>query len=162
MIGEYIRLAPDDFERALSDPDWMRSMIDDLWDAEDVEEPDTRLLDVDKAWHGLALVLNRAGVSTAVVFGDDQVPGAGDWGYGPPSSLSPGRVKELAGVLRSLDPHEVVDAVPTEAFVEAETYPQGVWDDAGSGKYLAGHLERLTTFFVDAADAGMGMVVWLD
>lgn len=163
MIGEYIRLAPHDIEKALSDPEWARSLIDELWDAEDAgDEPDVRLLDVDKAWHGLALVLDRAGVSTAVIFGDAQVPGADDWGYGPPSSLSPGRVKELAGLLRSLDHHEVVDAVPTAAFVEADIYPEGIWGEAGAGKYLAGHLERLTTFFVDAADAGMGMLVWLD
>jgi hypothetical protein len=114
------------------------------------------------AWHGLALVLDRAGVSTAVMFGDDQLPGADDWGYGPPSSLSPGRVAELAAVLRSLDPRGVADAVPAQAFVDADIYPNGVWDEPGIGEYLAGHLERLTTFFVDAAGAGMGMLVWLD
>ncbi|GGM43464.1 hypothetical protein GCM10010102_43700 [Promicromonospora citrea] len=79
---------------------------------------------MDKAWHGLALVLDRAGVSTAVVFGDEQVPGADDWGYGPPSSLRPERVAELAAVLRSLDLQGVVEAVPAEAFVEADIYPR--------------------------------------
>lgn len=158
MIGEYIRLAPGDLEKALSDPEWARSLIDELWDAEDAgNEQDIRLLDVDKAWHGLALVLDRAGVSTAVVFGDEQVPGADDWGYGPPSSLRPERVAELAAVLRSLDLQEAV-----EAFVEADIYPQGIWNEADSGQYLARHLERLTTFFGAAADAGMGMLVWLD
>jgi hypothetical protein len=101
-------------------------------------------------------------VSTAVVFGDNQVPGADDWGYGPPSSLSPERVAELAAVLRSLDPRGAADAVPAQAFVDADIYPDGIWNEPGLAEYLAGHLERLTTFFVDAADAGMGMLVWLD
>ncbi|MFD2792891.1 YfbM family protein [Promicromonospora vindobonensis] len=163
MIGEYIRLEPGDFTRALSEPEWVRSMIDELWDAEEEgNEQDLRLIDVDKAWHGLALVLERAGVSAAVVFGDDQVPGADDWGYGPPSSLSPERVAELAAALRSLDGPRAIEAVPAEVFVKEDIYPQGIWNEAGAGQYLAGHLERLTTFFVDAADAGMGIFVWLD
>lgn len=36
-----------------------------------------------------------------------------------------------------------------EAFVEAEIY-------------LASHLERLTTFFVEAADVRMGVLAWID
>jgi hypothetical protein len=163
MIGEYIRLSPSDFEKALSDAGWARDLVDELWDTEDLDHgPDPRLMDVDKAWHGLALVLDRAGVSTAVVFGDNQVPGADDWGYGPPSSLSPERVAELAAVLRSLDPRGAADAVPAQAFVDADIYPDGIWNEPGLAEYLAGHLERLTTFFVNAADAGMGMLVWLD
>jgi hypothetical protein len=163
MIGEYIRLAPGDFEKALSGAEWARDLVDELWEAEDDGHgADSRLMDVDKAWHGLALVLDHAGVSTAVVFGDDQVPGADDWGYGPPSSLSPERVAELAAVLGSLDRQKAVEAVPAQDFVEAEIYPEGVWDEPGSGEYLAGHLERLTVFFVEAADAGMGVLVWLD
>lgn len=163
MIGEYFRLTPEDFARALSEPEWARDLIDELWDAEDVEGgSDPRLLDVDKAWHGLALVLDRAGVSTAVVFGDDQVPGADDWGYGPPSSLSPERVVELAEALSSLNRQVAVDSVPAEEFVEAEVYPQGLWNTPESREYLAGHLERLTTYFVDTADTHMGILVWID
>lgn len=163
MIGEYCRLAPEDFARALSDPAWARDLIDELWDAEDAGgEHDPRLLDVDKAWHGLALVIDRAGMSTDVVYGDDQVPGAGDWGYGPPSSLSPERVRELAAALTSLDQQAAVDSVAPEAFVEAEIYPQGPWDTPESRQYLASHLERLTTFFVEAADARMGVLAWID
>ncbi|WP_369375801.1 YfbM family protein [Promicromonospora sp. Populi] len=160
MIGEYIRLAPGDFRKALSEPEWARDMIDELWEAEDEEDP--RLFDIDKAWHGLSLVFERAGVSRAVVFGDDPVPGADDWGYGPPSSLSPERVAELAAVLRSLDGQGSVEAVPVEAFLEGDIYPQGIWNEPDSGPYLVSHLEGLTTFFVDAADAGMGVLVWLD
>lgn len=163
MIGEYIRLTPDDFEKALTASEWARDLIDELWEAEDVGHgTDSRLMDVDKAWHGLALVLDRAGVSTAVVFGDDQVPGADDWGYGPPSSLSPARVAELAAVLSSLDRKKAVEAVRAQDFVEADIYPHGIWDEPGSREHLAGHLERLAVFFVEAADAGMGVLVWLD
>lgn len=163
MIGEYIRLAPDDFEKALSDAEWARDLIDELLEAgDDGHAADARLMDVDKAWHGLALVLDRAGVSTALVFGDGQVPGADDWGYGPPASLSPGRVAELAAVLGALDRQKAVDAVPAQDFAEAEIYPQGLWDEPGSRQYLAGYLEQLTVFFVEAADAGMGVLVWLD
>lgn len=163
MIGEYFRLTPEGFARALSDPEWARDLIDELWDAEDTGgESDPRLLDIDKAWHGLALVVDRAGVPTAVVFGDEQVPDANDWGYGPPSSLSPERVVELAVALSSLDRQAAIYSVPQEAFVEAEIYPQSLWDAPEFREYLAGYLERLTTFFVEAADAHMGILAWID
>jgi hypothetical protein len=163
MIGEYIRLTPDDFEKALTAPEWARDLIDELWEAaDDGHGTDSRLMDVDKAWHGLALVLDRAGVSTAVVFGDEQIPGADDWGYGPPSSLSPARVAELAAVLSSLDRQKTVEAVSAADFLEADIYPHGIWHEPGTSEYLAGQLERLTLFFAEAADAGMGVLVWLD
>ncbi len=162
MIGEYLRLSPDDYENAVTDPGWARELVDELFEADGEEDPDPRLIDVDKAWHGLALVLDHAGVATAVVFGDDVVPGADDWGYGPPSSLSPERVGELAAALRSLDPREAVEAVPAAAFTAAEIYPVGLWDDPASVEYLIGHLERLAAFFDEAANAKMGMLVWLD
>lgn len=140
----------------------VRSLIDELWDAEDAGN------DRDHGWwtwtrRGMALRWSSTVLgSTAVVFGDEQVPVADDWGYGPPSSLSPERVAELAAVLRSLDLQEAVAAVPAEAFVDADIYPQGIWNEADSGQYLARHLDRLTAFFGDAADAGMGMRVWLN
>lgn len=52
MIGEYMRLAPQDLDKALSDPAWIRDLIDELWDSQSAGgEPDMRLMDIDKAWH---------------------------------------------------------------------------------------------------------------
>lgn len=161
MIGEYLRLTPGDFEKAVSDPEWARDLVDELLEA-DGDEGDPRLFDVDKAWHGLALVLERGELPNAAVFGDDVVPGADDWGYGPPSSLSSARVGELAAALSGLDPREAVRAVPADAFATAGIYPKELWNDPGWAAYLIGYLERLTTFFSEAADANMGMLVWLD
>ncbi|MFJ3405033.1 DUF1877 family protein [Promicromonospora sp. NPDC090134] len=163
MIGEYMRLAPHDLDVALADPESIRDLIDELWDLEDAgSEPDARLMDVDKAWHGLAFVLERAGVPTAVVHGDAQVPRSDDWGYGPPSWLSVERVGELSAALAELDADAVVGAVPGAALVEAEVYPLGMWADGDCKDYLIGHLKRLADFFAEAADAGMGMLVWID
>ncbi|MFI2365182.1 DUF1877 family protein [Promicromonospora sp. NPDC019610] len=164
MIGEYMRLAPHDLGLTLADPESTRDLIDELWDLEDEgADPDARLMDVDKAWHGLAFVLERAGVSTAAVHGDAQVPGADDWGYGPPSWLSVERVAELSAALRGLDVDAVVGAVPAAVLVAAEVYPLGLWAaDSDWQGYLAGHLKRLTDFFAEAADAGMGVLVWID
>lgn len=163
MVGEYIRLKPEDLTRAITDHEWARDMIDALWDAEDEGEArDTRLFDVDKAWHGIAFVLDRAGLPTAIVFGDEQVPGADDWGYGPPSTLSPERVRELAADLASLDVLAAVGAVSATDFVEAEIYPVDLWQGSNGHPYVAQHLAQLTRFFSEAAQAEMGMLVWLD
>ncbi|MFD7026100.1 YfbM family protein [Promicromonospora sukumoe] len=163
MIGEYMRLAPHDLELALADPEAIRDLIDELWDLEDAgAEPDQRLMDVDKAWHGLAFVLDRAGVPAAVVYGDQPVPDADDWGYGPPSWLSVERVAELSTALRGLDAQAAVDAVSAADLVEADIYPQGAWAQPDDKDYLVGHLKRLTEFFAEAADAGMGLLVWID
>ncbi|RPF21303.1 uncharacterized protein DUF1877 [Myceligenerans xiligouense] len=161
MIGEYMRLAPGDFGKATSDPAWAWDLVDEFLEA-DGDGGDPRLFDVDKAWHGLAFVLERAELPDAAIFGDDAVPGAGDWGYGPPSSLTSARVGELAAALSALDPREAVRAVPASAFATAGIYPKELWDDPGWAAYLSGHLERLTKFFCEAADASMGMLVWLD
>ena len=163
MIGEYMRLAPQDLDKALADPVWIRDLVDELWDSEDEGgEPDTRLMDVDKAWHGLAFALERAGVPTAVIYGDGPVAGADDWGYGPPAWLSVERVAEVSRLLRDLDAENAISAVPIAAFVEAEIYPLGIWSDPDPKDYLVGHLRRLTAFFAEAAGAGMGMLVWID
>ncbi len=156
MIGEYLRLAPTDLERAVSDPDAFRESVEDLYGSED-----PRLFDVDKAWNALALVLERAGVSDAVVYGDDEIPGADDWGYGPPRSLRPERVRELAGRLADVDPARVVAAVSPAELVAEETYPTGGWDDPETALWLVENLTGLARFFREAADAGMGMVVWI-
>ncbi|WP_242636865.1 YfbM family protein [Myceligenerans salitolerans] len=162
MIGEYFRLDPQDLDKALADPGWAERLIEELYDAEDRGETrDSRLFDIDKAWHGIAFALERADVDTAVIYGDAQVPGAGDWGYGPPSSLTPGRVRELAGKLNELDPKTIVRAVPRKEFTASDIYPATGWDDEDLD-YLAHWLEKLITFYGQAADAEMGMLVWLD
>jgi hypothetical protein len=162
MIGEYMRLAPQDLDKALSDPAWIRDLIDELWDSQSAGgEPDMRLMDINKAWHGLAFALGRAGVSTAAVYGDEPVPGADDWGYGPPSWLTVERVAEVSAALSGLDAEQTIDAVPLAAFVDAETYP-AMWTQPDAKDYLASHLKQLTTFFAEAADAGMGMLMWID
>lgn len=163
MIGEYMRLNPDDLQHAIDDHAWALGTLEVLWDVEDEGGArDPMLFDVDKAWHGIAFVLERAGCPTAAVFGDEQVPGAEDWGYGPPSTLSPERVRELAAALASLDVSAAVDAVSAKDLIEAEIYPVGIWQGPDAHSYIAHHLERLTAFFGEAAQADMGMLVWLD
>ncbi|MBL0886033.1 YfbM family protein [Myceligenerans indicum] len=159
MIGEYVRLAPGDLEKALSDPEWAWELVDELLEA---DEGDPRLFDVDKAWHGLALVLDRAGLPSGIIFGDGAVPGADDWGYGPPSSLGVARVGELAAALDEISPIETVRAVPGSVLAAEGIYPKELWEEPTWAEYLIGHLEGLKAFFREATDSGMGMLVWLD
>lgn len=154
MIGEYLRLEPGDLQRVMSDPDAAYEWIEDLDDARD-----PRRFDTDKAWHALAFVLERAGVPDAVVYGEDEIPGADDWGYGPPRSLRPARVRELSDLLQQLKPAEAVTAVAAAEFTAEEIYPQ-FWKDAGHD-WLIHHLNRLTEFFREATDDGMGMILWI-
>jgi hypothetical protein len=140
----------------------VRDLIDELWDSRSAgSELDTRLMDIDKAWHGLVFALGRAGVSAAAVYGDEPVPGADDWGYGPLAWLSVERVAEVSASLGGLDAEQTIAVVPLAAFVDAETYPTGMWAQPDAKDYLVSHLKQLTTFFAEAADAGMGMLMWI-
>ncbi|MFJ9825711.1 YfbM family protein [Streptomyces sp. NPDC101160] len=165
MIGEYARLTSAELDRAIHDPDWAREFVDEVIEAELDSRPkvsDARCHDVDKAWHALDFLLRRINFPVDIVHGEEEIPGAEDWGYGPPRFLSPERVRVAAETLAAT-PHEaLVEGVRPAELAEAEIYPTVVWERGESLDYVTSHYQALVPFFRAAADAGDAMLIWLD
>jgi uncharacterized protein DUF1877 len=165
MIGEYARLTPAQLERAAQDPGWARTYVDGLVEAvagsDEPSDPATaRSLDVDKAWYGLAFLAERAGLSFEVLLGEQELPGADDWGYGPPRHLTPAQVAVTAEKFGALGWQQLTEGVTPQDFFQAEVYPS-IWDDEKSMDYLRAHHEDLVTFFRAAARDGDAILAWI-
>ncbi|MFD8383431.1 YfbM family protein [Streptomyces sp. NPDC059679] len=165
MIGEYARLTPAELERAVRDPDWAQEFIGELMDTELDEGPATspaRCHETDKAWHALDFLLSRLAFPVNVVFGEEEIPGADDWGYGPPRYLTPERVRVAAEAFAAMPPEALVSGVTPDDLVQADIYPVIIWVGDESLDYVTSHYQALVPFFQAAARDGHAVVIWLD
>lgn len=165
MIGEYARLTPSELERAVADPGWAQEFIEELIDA-GMDEPGAsqpRCLDVDKAWDALALMLRRIDFPVDIVHGEDEIPGADDWGYGPPRYLTPEQVRAAAAALAGTPTDVLARNVTAADLARAGLYPGIAVDEAEQRvKDVVHHYRALVPFFEGAARDGDAMMIWLD
>lgn len=172
MIGEYARVTPAELDRALGDPEWALELIGGWMEAAaeaeaaaDAAGPaqsvPARCMDVDKAWDALGFLLRRAAFPVDIVHGEEAVPDADDWGYGPPRYLTPERVRTAAGALAEISGERLTAGVGPEDLASAEVYPAIVWERGESLDYVREHYEQLRPFFRTAAEQGDGMLLWL-
>lgn len=126
MIGEYARLTPAELGRAVRDPSWALEFIYELIEAgadETAGGRQPRCLDIDKAWDTLGFLLRRIEFPVDIVHGEEKIPGAEDWGYGPPRYLPPDRVHATAAALGELPSDALVRGVKEAELAEADLYP---------------------------------------
>lgn len=164
MIGEYVRLTPAELDRALSDPEWACEYTHDLRDTEYETESDVvqaRCHDIDKTWHALDFLLRRLHFPVDIVFGEEPVPGATDWGYGPPRHLTSEHVRVAAEALAAIPSASLVDGVGPQDLADAEIYPDVVWQRGEPLDYVTDHYELLSEFFQAAAADGHAMLLWI-
>ncbi|MEV8595868.1 YfbM family protein [Streptomyces sp. NPDC052012] len=164
MIGAYARLTRAEFERALRDPDWAYTFVHELLDAELEETPPTdeaRCHDIDKAWHALDFLLQHLGFPVDIVFGEEEMPGAQEWSYGPPRCLTPEQVRAAADALTATPPGRLVEGVTPADLARADIYPTIVWERGEPLDYVTAHYEGLVTFLRAAARDGHAVVVWI-
>ncbi|MFE3017955.1 YfbM family protein [Streptomyces sp. NPDC059256] len=180
MIGEYVRVTAAQLDQAIKDPEWASDLIDELieadWEGGAAPEEDpsgtapdaptstlgVRSLDVDKAWDALDFLLRRRDFPVDIIHGEAPIPGADDWGYGPPRYLTPARVQVAADALRGLTADELVADVSPQELARADVYPRIIWERGESLDYVRGYFAVLVPFFQAAAQAGDGMLIWLD
>ncbi|MEV3953733.1 YfbM family protein [Streptomyces albogriseolus] len=164
MIGEYARLTAAEFERAVGDPDWayerVRELTEQEWD-EELPWDRARRLDTDKMWHALDFLLRRAGFPVDVVFGEEEIPGAEDWSYGPPRCLTPDQVRTAAEAFAATPPARLTEGVTPADLAAADIYPTVVWERGEPLDEVTAHYEALVPYFRAAARDGDGVLLWI-
>ncbi|MFE7486615.1 YfbM family protein [Kitasatospora sp. NPDC057965] len=164
MIGRYLRLSAGELERAEREPEWALEFVEELDDADDGERAGgrPRLHETGKAWQALDFLLRRRGFPVDLVHGEGELPGAEDWGYGPPSRIAPDRVRLAAGALAALDPGRLTEGVTGADLAEARVYPQSLWADEDSLHLVTAEYRALTEFLRAVATRRHGVLVWIE
>ncbi|MET8183716.1 YfbM family protein [Streptomyces sp. NPDC005336] len=165
MIGEYARLTATELDRAVREPEWAEKFVDELIEAEPdegAEASEARCHDTDKAWHALDFLLRRIQFPVDIVHGEEEIPGAEDWGYGPPRYLTSERVRGAAEALAATTPDSLVTGITSADLARANIYPSIIWERGESLDYVISHYKALVPFFQVAARDGEAMLVWLD
>lgn len=171
MIGEYVRVTAAQLDRAVKDPQWASDFIDELIEAELTDETaeggqgastQSRSLDIDKAWGALGFLLRRRDFPVDIVQGEEAIPGAEDWGYGPLRYLTPAQVKVAATALAGLSGEDLIAGVSAQELARADVYPRVIWERGQSLDYVREHFATLVPFFQVAALEGEAMLIWLD
>jgi hypothetical protein len=174
MNGNWLRITPDELEHAKTDLHWAHGLA-----RAEREADSDRWTSTDKAWNGLDFLLDRLGFETPLVFGaesfvelPDVEPDSDemfdflenlehDWGYGPPSYLTPAQVADAAAQLAGLTEEDLIRGVDPAELSRAEVYP-GHWEDRDRLTWLAHYLPYIKAFFAEAAADGSAVICWLD
>ncbi|UGY92874.1 YfbM family protein [Streptomyces gobiensis] len=165
MIGEYARVTTSELDQVINDSEWALDFVDELVEAEldaQADPSEARCLDTDKAWDALGFLLRRVGFPVDIVHGEEAIPEAEDWGYGPPRYLTPDQVQVAAGALAKMTGARLIEGVTPEELARADVYPSIIWERGESLDYVRDHYDSLVPFFEAAAREGDAMLVWLD
>ncbi len=165
MIGRYLRLSAGELERAEREPDWAREF------AEEVDEGRhggraggawARMHDTGRAWQALDFLLRRREFPVDVVHGEEELPGAEDWGFGPPCRIAPDRVRLAAAALVELDPGRLVEGIGAADLAGARVYPNGLWTSDEALHLVTAEYRALTDFLGAVATRRHGLLVWIE
>lgn len=169
MIGNWLRVTPAELAKAREDLDWAYELAQGAQDTES-----SRLYELGKAWHAFDFLLERHGFSVPIVIGaesfvdtsddefdEDAEDADTDWGYGPPSYLTPEQVATAATELAALTEEALTRGVDPAELTRAEIYPS-VWDRPGELDWIVHHLAYVRKFFAAAAKSGDGIICWID
>ncbi|MFE7563501.1 DUF1877 family protein [Kitasatospora sp. NPDC057500] len=164
MIGRYLRLSAGELDRAEREPEWALGFVEELDEAAGGERAGgwARLHGTGTAWQALDFLLRRRGFPVDLVHGEGELPGAEDWGYGPPCRIAPERVALAAGALAELDPGRLVEGVRAADLAEARVYPQGRWAEEDSLHLVTAEYRALSDFVRAVATRRHGLLVWIE
>ncbi|MFI5938955.1 YfbM family protein [Streptomyces uncialis] len=165
MVGKYVRLTPAELNRAVLHPDWAREFVEERMAAEPGDgtpAPGSRLHSTGKMWHTLERLLRLRGVEVNVGHGEEEIPGAEDWGYGAPRMIRPEWVRDAAGAMAAITPEGLVEGGTPAELADAGTYPYAGGSDPGQRlDDVAVAYQDLAAFFRTAARLRQGLLVWI-
>ena len=123
-------------------------------------------LQIDKSWHGLHFLLTGRSdggdppVSLAILGGKVVPDRRGLMGFGPAHKLTPGEVREVSGVLVTLNAVDLLSRYDADEMRRNEVYAMGVLPDEDRG-YLGVYYEKVRSFYAEAATKQNGMLIYL-
>ncbi|MFJ8229251.1 DUF1877 family protein [Streptomyces sp. NPDC094448] len=164
MNGIHLRLTPAELDRALREPHWAQEFAEELLEAEsDRGRPAStaRSHRTGTAWHGLDFLLRRHGFPVDVVHGEEEIPDAEEWGYGPPRFLSPERVRAAADAFAGLSPGALVAGVTAADLSAAEVYPVSQWTDEYSLGLVTACVQPLAAYVRSTSLRGHALLMWI-
>ncbi|MDT3723966.1 YfbM family protein [Streptomyces sp. DSM 41972] len=151
-----------EFERAVGDPGRAYERVQELtgqeWDV-DLPGDRARRFETDKMWHALDFLLRRVGFPVDVVFGEERIPGADDWSYGPPRCLTPEQVRTAAEAFSATPPARLTEGVTPADPAAAEICPTIVRERGEPLDEVTAHYEALVPYFRGAARDGDGVLL---
>lgn len=168
MIGNYLPITPQEWDRTRSDDEWVLEFAQGLADAE-IDAPDSdrgtlaaeKLYRTDKAWDALRfLLLERAGCPVDVIQGEQDFTDE-DWGYGPAHLLSAEQVRTASTFLTATTFDALASPANITALIAENAYPT-IWDEPDALDWVRRYYDGLTAFFGTAAGGGDAMIVWLN
>ncbi|MFE1832423.1 YfbM family protein [Streptomyces yangpuensis] len=165
MNGEYLRVTPRELTRALEDPEWLLDLAEEIQDAQEDDDETTpveaRHFTTHQTWNLLDFLLKRSLFPVDIVYGEQLLPEADDWSYGPPRYVTADRVRLAADALTRMTYDQLIQGVDHSELGAAEVYPQN-WDSPASLDWARDLFTPLTEFFRAAASDGHALVIWLD
>jgi hypothetical protein len=95
--------------------------------------------------------------------GEEEIPDAEDWGYGPPRYLTPARVRVAAEALAGLSGDSLIAGVAAVELARDDHYPRLAEEEVSSWlTYVFHYYQALIPFFRSAAHDGDAVMLWLD
>lgn len=173
ITANYQRLSPEKFEEICrnseaADTFFGYELEDDEFDAWfDELEASGRYLDIGKAWHGLHFLLTGSSDINDVLppFGNVVMGGTDtQWEspYGMVRYLTPQEVKNCAQALEQMNETQLRRCYRPMAFRAADIYPNGKTWGENDIDYLIIMVDRVRTFFSEAAKAGEVVLISID
>jgi hypothetical protein len=157
IYGYYLRVTPEELNRALADDGWAREFVYDRCRSGGPQ--DERWFGVDKAWEGIFFVLAQAGLPERLIEGRVLISPV-DGEPPTPRYFDPDEVAAI-GQFLALQPFAaLVAAADRETAPAAKNYSVEAWDDFYRD-FVAEHAVDLPEFFAEAAKAGDPVVLHL-
>jgi hypothetical protein len=163
MIGNFLRISTKKVVALRERPDRIKKVL--FPDHDDTAMSDDVLLDVDKAWNGIHFLLTggEGEFPLDFILGGEPL-GDIDVGYGPARAFDADQVRAIAAALTPLTRDALAPRFDPAQLRAHNVYPgfRDGWDQPDDRDYLLDHYENLRAFVLETAEAGAGMIVYLN
>ncbi len=144
MCGAYFRVTSGELRELIEKPD-------QYWEYAEKTRDTERAVDIDKAWHALWFLTERAGFEVDFVLGGTLLGEEG--GDGPARYFTADEVGNVAAELSRTRFEQLSRGVELSQLEANGIYPS-IWDEPDALDYVRGYYDELVTFFAGSAKAG--------